>query len=430
MKRRFRDWLNESGPGIFAFFAILAAFSTYLCMYAFRKPFTAATYEGMLLWGISYKVVLVIAQVLGYMTSKFVGIWFVASLPLHRRIRAVLGLIGLSWLALLGAGMVGYPYAWIFYFLNGLPLGMIWGIVFSFLEGRKLTELLGAGMAASFIVGSGWVKAVGRYLMIDWGVSEFWMPFATGAVFVLPLFVAVALLSLLPPPTAEDISQRKVREPMSRNDMKQLLAAHWPGIAAMVAIFVVLTAYRDFRDKFEVEIWAGLGYTAEAIGAQLASANTLIGISVSILLALFILIKNSHSAYLFNLALLILNCLMLFVSMFLFANKILNPYWWMVSIGFWMYLSYVSFHNVLFERFLTISGAKGNIGFLMYIADSFGYLGSILLLLYKELILTDGSGEQISWLNFFYDATYVAGGLMIFFTLLGFLYYWRKLKRS
>lgn len=429
MKNRFRNWLGNSGPVAFAFFAILAAFSTYLCMYAFRKPFTAATYEGLELWGLSYKVVLVIAQVLGYMSSKFVGIWFVASLPLHRRIGAILGLIGLAWLALLGAGLVGYPYAWIFLFLNGLPLGMIWGIVFSFLEGRKLTELLGAGMAASFIVGSGWVKAVGRYLMIELQVPEAWMPFATGAVFVFPLLLSVALLSLLPPPTEEDITHRKPRNPMNLADMRAFVAAHWPGILAMVATFVVLTAYRDFRDKFEVEIWDGLGYAADRIGAQLASANTLIGVSVSVLLALFILIKSNKLAYLSNLGLLIFNSLMLFLTMFLFLGKTISPYWWMVSIGFWMYLSYVSFHNVLFERFLTISGAKGNIGFLMYIADSFGYLGSIIVLLYKELLYRDESGLEISWLDFFYGFTYIAGVLMIFFTLLNLIYYWSKLRK-
>lgn len=51
-----------------------AAFSTYLCTYAFRKPFTAATYDDLALGGVDYKTLLVIAQVAGYALSKFVGI--------------------------------------------------------------------------------------------------------------------------------------------------------------------------------------------------------------------------------------------------------------------------------------------------------------------------------------------------------------------
>ncbi|MCI4669770.1 MAG: DUF5690 family protein [Bacteroidia bacterium] len=426
MIKRLRIRLSKAEPAVFAVFAIVAAFSTYLCMYAFRKPFTAATYDGQELWGLSYKVVLVISQVMGYMISKFVGIYLVSGLALKRRIPAILLLICLAWLSLLGAGWVDYPYSWIFLFLNGLPLGMIWGIVFSFLEGRKLTELLGAGMAASFIVGSGWVKAVARYLMIDLGISEAWMPFATGAVFVLPLFLSVGMLSILPPPNKEDIESREAREPMNLNDRINFIKKFWPGILAMVATFVVLTAYRDFRDKFEVEIWEGLGYAPELIGSQLASANTLIGFTVTFLLAFFFLIKNSRQAYALNLSLLIFNSLMLFATMFLFLNGLINAYWWMVLIGFWMYLSYVSYHNVLFERFVTISRTKGNIGFLMYIADSFGYLGSIVVLLYKELFFRNEEGLEISWLEFFYGFTYIAGGLMILFTLLNLIYYFRK----
>jgi hypothetical protein len=59
------------------------------------------------------------------------------------------------------------PYNVSFLFLNGLPLGMVWGAVFSFLEGRRFTELLGAGMASSFIASSGIVKATGRTLVVD-----------------------------------------------------------------------------------------------------------------------------------------------------------------------------------------------------------------------------------------------------------------------
>lgn len=78
-------------------------------------------------------------------------------------------------------------------FLNGLPLGMIWGIVFSYLEGRKTTEILGIILCTSFIVSSGVVKSAGMWIMQYWGVSEFWMPVVTGALFLLPLLVLFLL---------------------------------------------------------------------------------------------------------------------------------------------------------------------------------------------------------------------------------------------
>jgi hypothetical protein len=68
---------EEAGhePGLAgAVWCVLAAFGTYFCMYAFRKPFTAGTYAGEELLGVEYKTVLVVAQVLGYTVSKFLGI--------------------------------------------------------------------------------------------------------------------------------------------------------------------------------------------------------------------------------------------------------------------------------------------------------------------------------------------------------------------
>ena len=81
--------------------APLWLFLVYSCMYAFRKPVTAAGFGGETLWGASYKVVLVISQTLGYMAGKFYGIKFIATIPHHRRAPSILGLIGVAWAALL-----------------------------------------------------------------------------------------------------------------------------------------------------------------------------------------------------------------------------------------------------------------------------------------------------------------------------------------
>ena len=55
--------------------AVVAAFGTYFCMYAFRKPFAVAQYSDLTAWEWQYKTVAVVAQVLGYMLAKFIGIY-------------------------------------------------------------------------------------------------------------------------------------------------------------------------------------------------------------------------------------------------------------------------------------------------------------------------------------------------------------------
>ena len=78
---RITTWLQRTPESTFSVYAMVASFSTYACMYAFRKPFTVATFEGLSWAGIDYKIVLITAQVLGYTASKFIGIKVVSELP-------------------------------------------------------------------------------------------------------------------------------------------------------------------------------------------------------------------------------------------------------------------------------------------------------------------------------------------------------------
>ena len=149
-----------------------AAFGTYFCMYAFRKPFTVATYEGLSFWEVDYKIILIIAQVLGYMFSKFIGIKLISELRNNQRLLLLITMIAVAEISLVLFAVVPAPYNLVFMFLNGLPLGVIWGIVFSYLEGRKTTEILGVVLCSSFIVSSGAVKSVGLISMRWIGVND------------------------------------------------------------------------------------------------------------------------------------------------------------------------------------------------------------------------------------------------------------------
>ena len=139
----------------------LAAFFAYSCMYALRKPFTVALFSDTTLYGINYKLILVIAQLMGYTTAKFMGIKLISEVPLHKRPTYILGLVVYSLLALGMFAIIPAPDNWPFMYLNGLGLGMIYGLIFSYLEGRRITELLSAFLIISFIVSSGFMKSVG-----------------------------------------------------------------------------------------------------------------------------------------------------------------------------------------------------------------------------------------------------------------------------
>ncbi len=271
-----------------------SAFLVYFCMYAFRKPFSVGVFEGHELFGMDYKIVLIIAQVIGYATSKIIGIKVISELQKNYRPWLILGLLAVAELALLGFALVPTPYNVAFLFLNGLPLGMIWGVVFSYLEGRTVTELLAAMLSASFVMASGVTKAVGKYLMLEFGITEFWMPVATGAVFILPLLFSVWWMEQLPPPTEEDIGQRHKREAMTGTDRGKLFFHLWPGLIAIVGMYFFLTAFRDYRDNFSAEVWLELGMGDRA--DVFATTETAIAIVSLMVMALFVFIRRNEVA--------------------------------------------------------------------------------------------------------------------------------------
>lgn len=424
MSKLFSRRQLELRSGLFfSVFCMSAAFITYCSMYAFRKPFTAGIYADMQLWGVDYKIILITTQVLGYMLSKFIGIRVVSEMTPGRRVLSILGLIGLAWGALLLFAVTPYPYNFIWLFLNGLPLGMIWGIVFSFLEGRRNTELLGAGMSASFIVASGLVKAVGKTLVESYGISEFWMPFLAGLLFVPTLLLGVWMLSKIPPPSEEDEAERTKRVPMDSAQRWAFFRSFAPGIILMVLVYTALTIFRDLRDNFAVELWAGLGYADTP--QVLLTAEIPIAISVFVIIAFMIVIKNNQVAFYANIFMILLGGLLLLLTTYLFQQELLHPAAWMILVGFGMYLSYVSYHTMLFERWIALFRYQSNIGFLMYIADAFGYLGSVGILFYKNF-----SSPELDWLNFILKVSYVIGILIVGLSLLAYFYFRIRQKQE
>ncbi len=400
-------WLAQTNGFFFSVFAIGAAFSTYFCMYAFRKPFAAGTFAGTatlpLVGDIDYKILFIISQVLGYCLSKFLGIKVVSEMSGDKRALAILGVIGFAWFALLLFAVVPAPYNAICLFFNGIPLGMVWGLVFGFLEGRKLTEVLGAGLSASYIVASGAVKTVGRWL-VDAGISEYWMPFAVGACFFLPMCFVVFLLSRLPPPSREDEALRTKRVPMDAEARKAFTLAFLPGLAFLTVLYVLLTAYRDFRDNFSVEIWAALGYAESP--EIMTTAELPIAAGVLFVLAILMVIKNNRTALIVVHLIMLSGTLLIGASTWAWQAGLLGPAPWMISVGLGLYVGYVPYGCVLFDRLIAAVGVAGTAGFMIYVTDAFGYLGSVALLLYKNF-----GQSQLSWLEFFVGFSWATFGI-------------------
>ncbi|SDP92146.1 hypothetical protein SAMN05428975_3641 [Mucilaginibacter sp. OK268] len=397
----------------------MASFCIYVCTYAFRKGFTAGTYLESPLLGIDFKVWLVIAQVTGYALSKFIGIKFIAEIQPKGRARAIIVLLLISWLAMFGFAIIPAPYNIICLFINGIPLGLIWGLIFTYIEGRKSAEFIGAVLCTSFIFSSGVIKTIGRFMMTHGHVSEKWMPFLVGALFVLPLLFFVYLLEQVPPPTAEDIKQRTKRLPMTAKERKAFVQYFLPGLVFNITIYVLLTVMRDFRDNFEVEIWSDFGFKNNpGIYSQI---DIPVSIIVLILMSLIMLVKQNFKA--FKLAHLSIGFgfMLIGIGSWAFIGGAIHGMFFMYMVTLGLYLAYVPYSIIFFERLIATFKYKSNVGFMIYLADSTGYLGSVCILLFKQFGHT-----QLSWGNFFVHGAGLVGIIGITGVTLSYLYFYRK----
>ena len=421
MSRALTRWLSASPTWIFASVASLAAFSAYFSMYAFRKPFTAATFGHVDGWHfvLDFKIAAVILQVLGYATSKLIGIKVISEMrPAYRAI-AILGLIGSSWVALIAFALLPAPWNVFAMFLNGLPLGMIWGLVFAYLEGRRTSEVLGAVVCASFIVSSGAVKSVGILLMTVVHVSPFWMPAATGALFIPLLLISVWMLSCLPPPSPEDEAARVKRAPMSAAERSRFIGDYRLGILLLVLTYVLATALRDFRDNFAPELWTALGYQNAA--SVFTAAELPVAMVALVAMAVIIVIKSNQRALAVIHWLILGGFALLGGATVAFDYGMLGALPWMILSGAGLYMVYTPFNAMLFDRLVAVSGRIANAGFLIYVADSAGYAGSCVLLLWRNLALM-----KLEWLQVFRLAVYATSSIGAVLVVLSLVYFSRR----
>ncbi|MBK5280240.1 MAG: hypothetical protein JJE09_15380, partial [Bacteroidia bacterium] len=92
---------------------------------------------------------------------------------------------------------------------------------------------------------------------------------------------------------------------------------------------------------------------------------------------------------------------------------------WMILVGMGLYFGYIQFNSIFFDRLIATFKYVSTVGFLIYLADSFGYLGSVGVLLFKEF-----GNTQLSWLEFFMTSGYImsiAGSFLITASLIYFI---------
>lgn len=379
------DWL-------FVLWAGGTALLSYSLVYALRKPFTAAEFDGLQVAGMDYKIVVSIIQLIGYVCAKMLGIKYISELKPEGRLKFIVGSAALSEVSLVAFGLLPAPYNIFALFFNGLSLGCMWGVIFSFLEGRRTTDILASIMGVSMALSSGVAKSLGLYALNDLGVSEFWMPALVGAV-AFPLLCFMGwMMTKFPAPTAADIAARTKRVTLDGRQRWQLFVKFMPLLIMLFGANLLLTVQRDIKEDFIVCI-IDVSQVSSWAFAHLDSIATLV------LLGVFALLSAVGNHLRALCLILIMSAIGMGTIAFLGAEAgSLN-----MPVTAWLFLqtlcidiAYLSFQTIFFERFIACFKVQGNVGFFIITIDFIGYLGTLCLLLFKEF-----QTPHIDWTSFY-----------------------------
>jgi hypothetical protein len=232
------------------------------------------------------------------------------------------------------------------------------------------------------------------------------------------------MLKVLPPPDAADKAARSERIPMTRRNKQVAIGRYGFGVVIIITLYAALTTLRDFRDNFFVEIWREIDPSQDY--SIFASLETAIGVVVLLGIGAMCFVKGNLKAYILISSVFFFSFLCIGVSTYYFRQDTLSPVWWMLLVGVGLFFPYLLIQIAFFERIIGLFKIKGNVGYFVYLCDSFGYLGSVGMLVYKEFFAT-----EVSWAKMLLEfASMVAlfGFVLSIFQLAFFG--WKYIKKS
>ncbi len=112
----------------------------------------------------------------------------------------------------------------------------------------------------------------------------------------------------------------------------------------------------------------------------------LVALVVLVVNGLSVLIVDNRRAFFTSLGVALSGGVLMLAALIGLWRSWLNGFTFMVLLGSGLYLPYVAVHTTVFERLIAMTRDRGNLGFLMYVADSVGYLGYAALMMARSAL--------------------------------------------
>ena len=204
--------------------------------------------------------------------------------------------------------------------------------------------------------------------------------------------------------------------PISRHQRREVLSSFAGGLIPIVIIFTLVTILRSVRADFAPEIWLNLGEAPDA--SVFARSEMWVAVGVLLINGCSIFVRNNRTAFLSSLAVSMAGLMLITCTLIGLRLGLIRGFAFMVFSGLGLYLPYVAVHTTVFERLIAMTRIRANLGFLMYVADAFGYLGYVAAMIGRGLIHSSDN-----FLNYFQFLSWIIVGIGALCLLLTWRYF-------
>eukprot|EP00951_Prasinocladus_malaysianus_P001080 scaffold7634_cov51-Prasinocladus_malaysianus.AAC.2 len=311
-------------------------------------------------------------QLVGYAISKMLAVKIVPESIQHRVSVFLVLILACLELSMLLLAIIPLDYKILATFLAGLPAGLVWGFIVSYLEGRRTSDVMLVSLSISYIVSNSPIDAIGNAL-IGAGMQPIWVPAAIGALTAPIFLLCVWLLHQLPPPSNEDVAERLERTAMNHSQRLVFTQSWGLGLLAILGAQLMLVTYKEVRATAKLMIMTTpVNYGLDA--DSMAFLDLLVGLSVLIPISALVFVRSNAAATFASFCWMAAGSATLMVACIIlstYTDMNAKIYYALTGIGCMM--GYVPFSSTLFERMLPYTGERGTITFPMALADAISY---------------------------------------------------------
>ena len=127
-----------------------------------------------------------------------------------------------------------------------------------------------------------------------------------------------------------------------------------------------------------------------------AKIDSVVTLIILVVFGLMVFVKDNLKALSILFGLIIMGMIVMSVVSFGQERFQLSPVVWLFVQSLCLYIAYLTFQTIFFDRFIACFKIHGNVGFFIVTTDFLGYTGTVLVLVLKEFC-----NPHIDWAVFY-----------------------------